>query len=458
MSDTSAKEQTSASERILHRKPGYAMFWGCQIPARIPFLEKGIRAFLQEVTVTIHDLPGFTCCPERSFIANLDPPLWLLTAARNLAMVEAQGMDLLTPCSGCYATFREAIHQMKTDRQTSEQISSSLQEMGLRWKGRIRVLHLASLAHEVLGLDRIKSLAKCKLEGMRIAVHYGCNLLRSQQSHPFDHPSRPRKLDSLVEALGGVSIEYQTKGECCGESLTRTHGPDEAKAMARRKISSLRANEADAILVACPACFMQFDTQQALMAREGEEYQIPVLYLSELLGLSLGLSPEILGLAAHRTPVVPFLEKWEAKIGKGLERQDLFDKESLKRCLSCSACLNDCPIALTQEEYRPHLLIERLLKGDLASCLGDEKLWMCLECHHCSQLCPQNYSWEKTLHILKQLAMREGKTPSSLRDGVERFLKTGRLAEASSATRKRLGLPEIEVAPSSLIQELKEKG
>jgi len=457
MSEFSTKQQGFAKQTAPLRRAGYAMFWGCQIPARLAFLEKGIRAVLHELGVTIHDLPGFTCCPERSFVANLDPSLWLLTAARNLALVQAQGMDLLTPCSGCYATFREAIHQMKTDREASDRVRASLEEVGLHWKGGIRVLHLANLIHDVLGFDRIKGLAKHKLEGLRIAVHYGCNLLRSQQSHPFDHPSRPRKLDNLVEALGGISLEYETKGECCGESLGRTHGVDEAKAMARRKVSAFRANQADAVLAVCPACFMQFDTQQALMAREGEEYQIPVLYLSELLGLSLGVAPEILGLAAHRTPVAPFLERWEAKTGKGLERQDLFDKEALKRCLSCSACLNDCPIALSREDYRPGQLIERLLAGDLSSCLRDEKLWQCLECHRCTQLCPQGYSWEKTLHILKQLAMREGQAPPALQEGVDRFLKTGRLTEPSSSARKRLGLPEIESAPSGLIHDLKEK-
>ena len=457
MVKTHEKGQSSTTQSETHTKSGYALFWGCQIPARFPFLEKGTRALLQQLGVTAHELSGFTCCPERSLIANLDPSLWLLTAARNLALVERAGLDLLTPCPGCYATFREAIHQMKTDREASDRVHASLQEMGLHWKGGVRVLHLANLIHDVLGLDRIKSLAKHRLEGLRIAVHYGCNLLRSQQSHPFDHPSRPRKLDDLVETLGGISLEYETKLECCGESLGRTYGVGGAKAMARRKLASIFGSQADAILVACPACFMQFDTQQALMFREGENFQIPVLYLTELVGLCLGLSPEALGLAFHRTPVTPFLEKWETKREEPCAEKGLFDQDALRRCLNCGACLNDCPIALSQEDYRPGELIEKLLAGDLSFCLRHEKLWHCLECHRCTQLCPQGYSWEKTLHILKQLAMKEGQVPPSLREGLDRFLKTGRLAEASSSARKRLGLPEIEAVPSGLIQELKEK-
>ncbi|MDH7500660.1 MAG: heterodisulfide reductase-related iron-sulfur binding cluster, partial [candidate division NC10 bacterium] len=391
MVQKSRRDPSAAAESSSPTRSGYLLFWGCQIPARLPFLEKGIRALLRELAISTYDLPDFTCCPERSFIANLDPSLWLLTAARNLALVEAEGLDLLTPCSGCYATFREAIHTMRVDRQAREKIQASLRGMGLHWNDRIQVLHLASLIHDTLGLDRIQGSLKHKLGGLRIAVHYGCNLLRSQQPHPFDHPSRPRKLDSLVEALGGISVQYETKGECCGESLGRTAGIGEARVMARRKLAAIRASEGDGILVACPACFMQFDTQQALMMREGENYQIPILFLSELIGLCLGLSPEELGLASHRTPVAPLLEKWESKEGKVLPPQALFDREALKRCLTCSACLNDCPIALTQEEYRPNLLIEKLLEGDLDSCLEDDKLWLCLECHHCSQLCPQNY-------------------------------------------------------------------
>jgi heterodisulfide reductase subunit C len=229
--------------------------------------------------------------------------------------------------------------------------------------------------------------------------------------------------------------------------------------MARRKLSAIRAAQADAILVACPACFMQFDTQQALMAREGEPYRIPVFFVTELLGLVMGLSPEALGLTStsHRTPVGSFFEKWQ---GKGEGRPGAgpwFDEDALKRCLNCGACINDCPIALTEEDYRPNLLIEKLLEGDLEYCLKHEKLWSCLECHHCSQLCPQGYSWEKTLHLLKQLAAKEGQLPSAIRDGAERFLKTGRLAEVSPASRKRLGLPEIGSASPGLIEEIKEK-
>ena len=457
MIKTHEKGPSSSNESRTYPKSGYALFWGCQIPARLPFLEKGTRALLQRLGVATHELSGFSCCPERSFIANLDPSLWLLTAARNLALVEREGLDLLTPCPGCYATFREAVHQVKTDREASDRVRASLQKMGLHWKGAIRVLHLANLIHDVLGLDRIKSLAKHELEGLRIAVHYGCNLLRSQQSHPFDHPSRPRKLDNLVEALGGISLEYETKLECCGESLGRTQGADGAKAMARRKLATMSAGQADAILVACPACFMQFDTQQALMSREGENFQIPVLFLTELVGLCLGLSPEALGLAFHRTPVTSFLEKWERKREETSAEKGLFDQDALRRCLNCGACLNDCPIALSEEDYRPSELIERLLAGDLSFCLRHEKLWHCLECHRCTQLCPQGYSWEKTLHILKQLAMREGQAPPALREGVDRFLKTGRLTEPSSSARKRLGLPEIESIPSGLIHDLKEK-
>ena len=455
-------EQTSKAqikETIPQNRSGYAMFWGCQIPARLPFLEKGTRAVLHQLKVSTHDLPDFTCCPERSFIANLDPSLWLTTAARNLSLVEAQGLDLLTPCSGCYATFREAIHQLRTDRQAREQVQSALKGMGLEWKDRTHVLHIATLIYDILGLERIKGSLIHRLDGIRIAVHYGCNLLRTQQSHPFDHPSRPRKLDSLVEALGGISIEYETQGECCGESLGRTSGTGDAKAMARRKLSAIRAAQADAILVVCPACFMQFDTQQALMSREGESYRIPVFFLTELLGLCMGLSPEALGLTStsHRTPVGSFFEKWEGKRERGPIEAPLFDQDALKRCLDCGACINDCPIALTEEDYRPDLLIEKLLEGDLEYCLKHEKLWSCLECHHCSQLCPQGYSWEKTLHLLKQLAMKEGQVPSAIREGAERFLKTGRLAEVSPTSRKRLGLPEVESASPGLIQEIKEK-
>ncbi|MEO0249453.1 MAG: heterodisulfide reductase-related iron-sulfur binding cluster [candidate division WOR-3 bacterium] len=448
---------SSAGMRPSESRADYALFWGCQIPARLPFLEKGIRALLSELAIFYRDLPDFTCCPERSFVANLDPSLWLLTAARNLALVESMGLDLLTPCSGCYATFREAIHTMRVDNRARQEIQAALQRMGLQWNDRTKVVHLATLIHDTLGRDGIKASSMHNLRGLRIAVHYGCNLLLSQGSPRFDHPSRPSKLDQLVEVLGGTSVEYETKGECCGESLGRTAGMGEARIMARRKLAAMRASEVDAILVACPACFMQFDTQQALMTREGEDFRIPVLYLSELLGLCLRLSPEQLGLSFHRTPITAFYQKWAASGQEVPPLPEPFDREALTRCLSCSACLNDCPVALTCANYRPDLLIEMLLKGDLEGCLAQHTIWFCLECHRCSHLCPQRYSWEKVLGLLKQRAMREGKVPMGVREGADRFLQSGRLVDPSPSSRTRLGLPEAQRLSIQIIKELKEK-
>jgi heterodisulfide reductase subunit B len=452
-------EQDSSSNRKFTAitGAGYALFWGCQIPARLPFLEKGIRALLSRLAISACDVPGSTCCPERSFIANLDPSLWLLTAVRNLALVEAQGLDLLTPCSGCYATFREAVHTMRIDRQAREKIQASLETMGLYWSDRILVLHLASLIHDTLGLDRLKASLKRNLEGLRIAVHYGCNLLDFQGSRTFHYPSRSGELEQLVEALGGISVDYHTKGECCGESLGRTAGTGEARAMARRKVAAVRLGGANAILVACPACFLQLDAQQALMTREGEDQRIPVLYLSELVGLSLGLSPEQLGLSFHRTPVAPLLQEWRAREEEVSSFPDLLDRMALERCLSCSACLNDCPIALTREEYRPNSIIQKLLEGDMEGCLRERTIWFCLECHRCSQLCPQNYSWEKVLGLLKRAAMEEGMAPLALREGVDRFLQKGRLVDPSPSSRARLGLPDVENLSPQVIREIEER-
>src|SRR3990170_4640618 len=93
----------------------YAMFWGCQIPARLPFIEKSTRLVLDRLEVPYQDVEGFTCCPERELIRTASEELWYVAGTRNLALAEEQGLDILTPCNGCYSTQKDIIHQLKKD-------------------------------------------------------------------------------------------------------------------------------------------------------------------------------------------------------------------------------------------------------------------------------------------------------------------------------------------------------
>jgi len=246
----------------------YIFFWGCTIPGRYPFLEKSLRLLLEKVGVRYREIEGFTCCPEKFLVETMSEEAWYLTAARNLALAEKNGGDLLVACNGCYATFRSAISAFHSSSALREEVASRLAEIGLDYKFKTGVHHVIEVLHDVVGPDVIGRKVVAPMDGMRIGAHNGCQLLRPGPAVRLDDAAKPLKLDRLVEVLGAESLEYHSKLACCGEALGRSGNPDESMASARLKLTELNELGADAVVVVCPACFGQFETQQLVLAKE----------------------------------------------------------------------------------------------------------------------------------------------------------------------------------------------
>ncbi|OGQ02677.1 MAG: hypothetical protein A2W38_05275 [Deltaproteobacteria bacterium RBG_19FT_COMBO_58_16] len=160
-------------------------------------------------------------------------------------------------------------------------------------------------------MNAIKQRMKRDFKGMKIALHYGCHMIRPSHALNNDDPLEPVKFDKLIRGMGAESLQFLTKLMCCGQGLDRVDQHDKALHFARIKLRELKQIGADALVLCCPSCFLQFDNNQYLLEREGEKYGIPVIYFTELLGLSMGYTPEELGMDAHRVDCAPFLEKWE---------------------------------------------------------------------------------------------------------------------------------------------------
>jgi len=431
----------------------YAVFWGCQIPSRLPFFEKSIRLVLEQVGIEIIDLPGFTCCPEKTLVKSYSEDVWLLTAARNLAVAEASGLPLLTPCNGCYSTLKTALGKIKDSVDLKEKVSSRLQEINLDLKGSIVVKHLVEVLYDDVGPAKISMQVRRPLAGMRIAVHYGCHLLRPSAQLRFDDPIHPEKLDTLVQALGAESCVYDTKMLCCGSGLAFAGAQDEATMLMRKKLLDVR-EKADALTVVCPACFIQYDQRQFILQRQGEQLGIPVFGYQELLGLALGLSEDALGLGEHRVKPDGFVRSWRERtdiIGRIKEHLDL---AALKKCYSCGACLDDCPVAQLDGSFQPREVIGDLLKGNLTGLFQNQTIWQCLECHTCSELCPQKFGMEKVFTVLKGLASEQGYAPTPIQGGMKTFLKTARLGAVDEKARKKFGLDALPPGGEAELRKL----
>ena len=169
----------------------FAVFWGCTIPARFPMIEKATRLVMSDLGATVHELAGHTCCPEGTLVKANAEDAFYTAAARNLAIIEGAGLDVLTPCNGCYSTFKEASSHLKADWREREEINERLAAEELHYDGITNVVHFAEWLADHVGAGTLRSKVTNPLWGMRIAVHYGCHLLRPQPAVRWDDPLNP---------------------------------------------------------------------------------------------------------------------------------------------------------------------------------------------------------------------------------------------------------------------------
>ncbi len=280
----------------------YAYFLGCTIPARANSYDAAARHVAKKLEIDLIPIEGAGCCPPVS-VRSLNFKSWITIAARNIALIEKMGLDVVTLCNGCYETLKDANHILKTNEVIRNDVNSILEEMGLRVHGVREVKQFT----EILCSDDIKTkLKECKvhtLQGLKVAVHYGCHLLRPSKISQFDDPEAPHKIDELIELLGAESIEWREKLKCCGAPLLAVN-EKLAINLAREKLLSAKDAGAHCIVTPCPFCGIQFDLiQLKIEEMYNESIDLPMLFLPQLLGLSLGIDTESLGFELHRVPL-----------------------------------------------------------------------------------------------------------------------------------------------------------
>ncbi len=276
----------------------YAIFLGCSIPYRVASYEISSRKILQKLGVELVEMPDYNCCGLPLDPADHDVMLTL--AARNLCMAEKAGLNIITLCPGCAGTLRKVNKLLKEDKHERERVNSWLKEAGLEYKGTIEVKHLMQALAEDIGLERIKETVKKPLSNLSVAEHNGCHVVRPQKYIGFDDPEDPAILKSLIEVTGAKCLDYMDETECCGAPIVGVNDRI-SLALTRDKLSHMKDVKAQAVITVCPFCHMMFDTNQTRIERTfNETYGMPVLHYPQLLGLSMGFTPEELALKELR--------------------------------------------------------------------------------------------------------------------------------------------------------------
>jgi heterodisulfide reductase subunit B len=188
------------------------------------------------------------------------------------------------------------------DKEKLAEVNKVLKAAGSKeYKGKTSVNHFAVILQDEIGLDEIAKRVKHKLDGMNVAIHYGCHFLKPSAVKELGSAETPRILDDLVEVTGATSVDYRHKQMCCGAGGgVRANTPDVALKMTEEKLNYLDEVEADIILDVCPFCHLQYDRGQKDLDRETK---YPVLHLSQLYGLAFEMDNKLLGFNMHDVPV-----------------------------------------------------------------------------------------------------------------------------------------------------------
>lgn len=299
----------------------YALYLGCSVPVRGMNYEMSARRVAERLGIELKDIDGFSCC---GFPAKpLDWEAGLLMAARNLALAEAQGLDILTLCSACTGTLTEANHRFRDDAALLAWANEELAGMGdensapcQAYRGTVRVRHFARMLYEEVGVETLRETVTKSadggpgLEGFRFAAHYGCHYLKPSHIYDgFDDPENPQSLDRLIEATGADVVRYEDEGQCCGGGLL---GFDEGTAllMTGQKLEHVTAAGADAMVLVCSFCAIMYEANQRRVEKlHGASYGLPVLYYPQILGLAMGFSMEEMGIKLNRVKPRKLIER-----------------------------------------------------------------------------------------------------------------------------------------------------
>jgi heterodisulfide reductase subunit B len=269
----------------------YAYYPGCSAHSTARDMHESCLAVAKALGVELNEIKGWTCCGA-SAAHQTNRELAASLASANLLLAKKMGMDMVVTCAACYNRSKVANYEIMNSEEMRKTVADSL---GETYDGSVPVRHFVEVLAKDFGLAKLRKKIVKPLNGLRVASYYGCYLVRPPEATGFDDPENPTILESLIDVIGGTNVEWSGKVDCCGgmQNLTRTEITVRRSAAV---IEMAQAAGAECIVVACPMCQISLDVRQADMEKLlGKKYDMPVIYVTQLVGLALGIAPKELG-------------------------------------------------------------------------------------------------------------------------------------------------------------------
>jgi heterodisulfide reductase subunit B len=288
------------------KKEGVAYFPGCSLHGTSKEYDLSTKAVFDKLGVSLHEPKGWGCCgttPTHS----TDHFLSTLLPMKNIALIRENGLNnITTPCPSCFLRMRVALKETEEDQNLRERVSREIPNLSFN---KIKVEHLLNTVTEKIGYQQVVSKVVRPLKGLKVVCYYGCIITRPPKITEVKDYEYPTQMDRLMEAIGITSLDWSYKTRCCGVSLGISQLPI-ALELSRKILKNAKAVGADAIVVACPLCHVNLDARQKQIEEEFKEaFQIPIIYFTQLMGLSFGSKSEELGLDKHFVNPRPLLTK-----------------------------------------------------------------------------------------------------------------------------------------------------
>lgn len=280
-------------------KIGY--YPGCSLSGTGKEYDLSIRKILEKLDIELDELNDWSCCGATSAHAT-NHFLSIGLSAQNLFQAQKQNLsELFAPCAACYNRMVVANHEFNRKTETAKRLSE-LNKANL--DGTINILNIIQLLQKA-GLDNISAKTKMNMKGIKAACYYGCLLVRPFNITKFDDAEQPTSMEKIISAVGAEPVDWNYKVECCGGAHSIAH-KEIVVDLSKKIIDDAVKHGANVIIVACPMCHSNLDMRQRAMK---DVTTIPVLYLSEFVGLAMGIDSKELGMNLHFTKTEPILEK-----------------------------------------------------------------------------------------------------------------------------------------------------
>ena len=268
----------------------YAYFTGCVAKGTCPELHRSTVELARVLGIELWEMTGATCCGA-GVIHDENPELQIALNARTFAMAEQQGMDIVNICSTCQQNLGQDAKALRDNPDLRARINEILADSGLQYNGNVQVKNLLWVLVGDYGLERLAAKVVNPLTDLRVASYYGCQLLRPVDETGFEDPDNPTSFDNLVAALGGTPVDYAGKTRCCGFHILTVNENTSTK-MAIKRLEEAQDAEADIMVTPCPLCHVSLDAYQPRAKKlHDSSVRMPVVHLSQLVGLACGIDP-----------------------------------------------------------------------------------------------------------------------------------------------------------------------